>query len=384
MSAGSTPSTTAIQSPLLDLPGAVPAAGDDAAVAAHYGDPLREQRALRDGAVLVDRSHREVIRIGGPDRLSWLHSITSQHLSGLGAMRGSEALVLSPQGHVEHHLVLADDGTATWVDVEPGTAAGLLRYLESMRFLLRVEPTDVGAHTAVLSVVGPAAAATVAAALGGTDLDLPEPLALEPAGAPVTGPYPVARAADSTLVRRMAYGVDLLVDRVALAATAQRLFAAGAVPAGLAAFDAMRIAARRPRLGRETDHRTIPHEVGWLADAVHLDKGCYRGQETVARVHNLGRPPRRLVLLHLDGAVAAPGSAVTAEGRDVGFVGTSEMHEELGPIALAIVKRSVPAGTALVVTDSDGAPVAAAIDPDDDDNAVAAPKRPAGRLLRSS
>ncbi len=384
MSAGSTPSTEAIRSPLLDLPGAVPAAGDDAAVAAHYGDPLREQRALRDGAALVDRSHREMVRIGGPDRLSWLHSITSQHLSGLGAMRGSEALVLSPQGHVEHHLVLADDGAATWVDVEPGTAAGLLRYLESMRFLLRVEPMDVSTGTAVLSVLGPAAVPTVTAALGSADLNLPEPLTTEPTGAPVTGPYSVARTADGILVRRMAYGVDLLVDRATLAATAQRLLAAGAVPAGLSAFDAARIAARRPRLGRETDHRTIPHEVGWLAGAVHLDKGCYRGQETVARVHNLGRPPRRLVLLHLDGAVAAPGSAVTADGREVGFVGTSEMHEELGPIALAIVKRSVPVGTALVVTDLDGAQVAAAIDPDADE-AAAAPKRPAGgRLLRSS
>ncbi|WP_261575198.1 CAF17-like 4Fe-4S cluster assembly/insertion protein YgfZ [Frankia gtarii] len=383
MSAGSTPSTEATRSPLLDLPGAVPAAGNDAAVAAHYGDPLREQRALRDGAALVDRSHREVVRIGGPDRLSWLHSITSQHLSGLGAMRGSEALVLSPQGHVEHHLVLADDGTATWVDVEPGTAAGLLRYLESMRFLLRVEPTDVSTGTAVLSVLGRAAVPTVTAALGGADLNLPEPLTAEPTGAPVTGPYPVARTADGILVRRMAYGVDLLVDRATLSATAQRLLAAGAVPAGLSAFDAARIAARRPQLGRETDHRTIPHEVGWLADAVHLDKGCYRGQETVARVHNLGRPPRRLVLLHLDGVVAAPGSAVTADGREVGFVGTSEMHAELGPIALAIVKRSVPVGTALVVTDLDGAQVAAAIDPDADE-ATAAPKRPAGRLLRST
>ncbi|WP_261561878.1 CAF17-like 4Fe-4S cluster assembly/insertion protein YgfZ [Frankia tisae] len=382
MSAGPTPSTETTRSPLLDLPGAVPAAGDDAAVAAHYGDPLREQRALRDGAALVDRSHREVVRIGGPDRLSWLHSITSQHLSGLGAMRGSEALVLSPQGHVEHHLVLADDGTATWVDVEPGTAAGLLRYLESMRFMLRVEPTDVSTGTAVLSVLGPAAVPTVIAALGDADLNLPEPLTAESTGAPVTGPYPVARTTDGILVRRMTYGVDLLVDRATLSAAAQRLLTAGAVPAGLSAFDAARIAARRPRLGRETDHRTIPHEVGWLAGAVHLDKGCYRGQETVARVHNLGRPPRRLVLLHLDGAVAAPGSAVTADGREVGFVGTSEMHEELGPIALAIVKRSVPVGTALVATDLDGAQVAAAIDPDADE-ATAAPKRPAGRLLRS-
>ncbi|SNQ50046.1 Folate-binding protein YgfZ [Frankia canadensis] len=397
------PTDPATRSALLGLPGAVPGTGPDALVAAHYGDPLREQRAMATGAAVVDRSDRAVIRIAGPDRLSWLHSITSQHLSGLGAMRGSEALVLSPQGHVEHHLVLADDGAATWVDVEPGTAAGLLRYLESMRFLLRVEPVDVSADTAVLSVLGPAAARTVAAVLlapadpaasapGGatTDsqadapgrLDLPEPLSPEPTGAPVSGPYSVARAADGTLVRRMPYGVDLLVERSAVAGTVERLRAAGAVLAGLSAFEAERIAARRPRLGFETDHRTIPHEVGWLTSAVHLDKGCYRGQETVARVHNLGRPPRRLVLLHLDGAVAARGSAVTAGGREVGFVGTAETHAELGPIALAIVKRSVPADAALVVTDPDGADLAAAIDPDGE-VAVQAPQRPAGRLLRS-
>jgi folate-binding protein YgfZ len=376
--------TPANASPLLDLPGAVASTGEDAPVAAHYGDPLREQRAAVVGAVLVDRSHRDMVRIGGPDRLSWLHSITSQHLSGLGALRGSEALVLSPQGRVEHHLVLADDGAATWVDVEPGTAGGLLRYLESMRFLLRVEPADVSADRAVLSVLGPAAGRTVGAALGtGAELDLPAPLAPEPTGAPVVGPYPVTSTADGTLVRRMSYGLDLLVDRASLPETVERLRAAGAVLAGLSAFEAERIAARRPRLGRETDHRTIPHEVGWLPSAVHLDKGCYRGQETVARVHNLGRPPRRLVLLHLDGAVAAPRSPVTAGGREVGFVGTSEMHAELGPIALAIVKRSVPAGTALVVADPDGTSIAAAIDPDDGESA-ATPKRPAGRLLRSS
>jgi len=383
MTAGSPTSATPVSeaprpSPLLGLPGAVAATDEDAPVAAHYGDPLREQRPIAAGAAVVDRSHRQVVRIGGSDRLGWLHSITSQALSGLGSMRGSEALVLSPQGHVEHHLVLADDGDATWVDVEPGTAAGLLRYLESMRFLLRVEPEDVSAGRAVLSVLGPAAASTVGAALGVGEL--PEPLGPEPTGAPVGGPYPVARAADGTLVRRLPHGVDLLVARSAMEGTVERLRAAGAVLAGLSAFEADRIAARRPRLGFETDHRTIPHEVGWLASAVHLDKGCYRGQETVARVHNLGRPPRRLVLLHLDGAVAARGSAVTAGGREVGFVGTSGTHAELGPIALAIVKRSVPTDATLVVTDPDGAAIAAAIDPDG--GSPEAPKRPAGRLLR--
>jgi hypothetical protein len=135
------------------------------------------------------------------------------------------------------------------------------------------------------------------------------------------------------------------VPRAQLAATAERLTAAGARPAGTWAFEAMRVESRRPREGAEIDHRTIPHEVGWIGVAVHLDKGCYRGQETVARVQNLGRPPRRMVLLHLDGSqetLPAHGAPVTLDGRQVGFVGTAVRHHDLGPVALALVKRSVP------------------------------------------
>jgi folate-binding protein YgfZ len=388
----SDPTATGYRSPLLGLPGAVAARGADTGVAAHYGDPLREQRLATTGAALVDRSHRGVVRVGGPDRLTWLHSLTSQHLSGLRPMRGTEALLL-PHGHVEHHLVLADDGQTTWIDVEPATetaeglvggAVALTRFLDSMRFLLRVEPADVTATTAVLSVLGPEAAATVAQALADERTDLPADWAARPdddsAGpAAQTGRYPVARFGPAVLGRRMPYGVDLLVGRTELASVAQRLHAAGAAPAGLDAFEAIRIAAHRPRLGADTDHRTIPHEVGWLTGAVHLDKGCYRGQETVARVHNLGRPPRRLVLLHLDGSVAAPGSPVTTAGRQVGFVGSSGVHAELGPVALAMVKRSIPDDSALIVRDPDGHDIAAQIDPD---SGPVRPDRPAGRQLR--
>ncbi len=354
-------------SPLLSRPGAVVIEGG--AVAAHYGDPLREQRLLAEGAGLVDRSDRDVLAVPGADRLGWLHSLTSQHLDRLADATGSEALVLSPQGHVEHHLVLAElDGT-TWADVEPGTGAALHAFLERMRFLLRVEPQLVTGEWAVLSLVGPRA-----------------PEVLAEAGLPVPGEgYRVEPLPGGGFARRMrpvgdgsAAVVDLVVPRAGVDGVADRLLAAGAGLAGVQAYEALRVEARRPRLGRDSDHRTIPNELEWLTSAVHLDKGCYRGQETVARVHNLGRPPRRLVLLHLDGIsedLPAPGAPVLAGAREVGRVGTVVRHHELGVIALALVKQSVRQDAALTVGGS-----SAAIDPDDataevDDTRAAARER---------
>jgi tRNA-modifying protein YgfZ len=313
-------------SPLLTEPGAVAADGIDAGVAAHYGDPYREQRATVGGWGVTDASNRGVVRITGPDRLSWLHSLTTQHLEALAPGAGVEALVLSPQGHIEHHLSLTDDGVATWIHVEPGTAAALVAFLASMRFTLRVDSEDVTADYAVLSLLGPAIPAGALAA----------------AGVRVDG----------------SLGADLIVPRSGLAMQVAELRSAGATLAGMWAHEALRIAAGRPRFGLDTDHRTIPHEVGWLETAVHLNKGCYRGQETVARVHNLGRPPRRLVLLHLDGSeerLPRHGDLVLLDEAQVGFVGSAARHYELGPIALALVKRTTPVTAVLA---ADGVPAA--------------------------
>jgi folate-binding protein YgfZ len=342
---------------------AVEPGSPDAGAVAHYGDPVREQRLLENGAGLVDRSHRGIIAVPGADRLTWLHSLTTQHLTDLAPGQGTELLVLSPHGHVEHHALTTDDGATTWLDTEPGRAGPLLDFLNRMRFLMRVEPADVTADWALLSLVGPEAT------VPGVELEAPRVAPVPPAkfaSADVparpttvyaTAPLP---GAVGGWVRRMPYGYDLLVPRSRVAEVAAEL---GVPWAGVWAFEALRVAARRPRLGLETDHRTIPAEVGWLADAVHLDKGCYRGQETVARVHNLGRPPRRLVLLHLDGvstdALPAAGTDVsTVDGRVVGFVGTAVRHHELGLVALAVVKRSVGEAEPLRV-----GPSAAAIDP---------------------
>ena len=296
--------------------------------------------------------------IGGEDRLGWLHSMSTQYLTDLPG--GTETLFLSPHGHVEHHAVVLDDGTATYFDVEPGTGAGLLDFLNRMRFLMRVSPelSDLG----VVSLVGPATDDALSmlgvGPMKGPDT-VPVPGPKFAAGAVPPRPttrYDVAPLAEGGFVRRMPYGADLLVPRERIADLATDL-----PVGGLWAFEALRVEARRPRLGFETDHRTIPAEVGWLAPAVHLDKGCYRGQETIARVHNLGRPPRHLVLLHLDGAseeLPPPGTPVTLDGRPVGFSGTAVRHHELGQVALAVVKRNVPPDARLSIGDT-----AAAIDP---------------------
>src|SRR4051812_25417668 len=322
-------------SPLLARHGAVAGEGADAAVAWHYGDPTREQRLLEEGLAVVDLSHRAVVTVTGPDRLSWLHSITSQHLSALPPRTSTEALVLSPKGHVEHDLHVVDDGETTWLTAEPGTGAALTAWLRSMQFLLRVETTD---RTEDFAVLG-------------------EPVGREGAeGEPVVWRDPWPRVAEGSVSYAAVDdaehpGNDRAWREVVVPRTDLQVVVADRPLAGTWAAEALRVAAWRPRLGHETDHRTIPHEVDWLRTAVHLQKGCYRGQETVARVHNLGRPPRRLVFLHLDGSehtLPAHGDPVLLGDRQVGFVTTAARHHELGPIALALVKRSTPADAQLL------------------------------------
>lgn len=311
-----------MKSPLLTLPGAVPAEGVDEGVAAHYGDLFREQRALADGTGFVDLSHRGVVTVTGEDRLAWLHLLLTQHVSELPPGRATEALILSANGHIEHALYLVDDGETVWAHVEPGTQDALIAYLESMKFFYKVEVADRTDGIAVVHL---------------------------PAGS-------IAEVPQGIAVRETPYGRGLFLPRAGLEAFAEQ----AGPPAGILAHEALRVEQHRPRLGFETDHRTIPHELGWIGSAVHLQKGCYRGQETVARVQNLGKPPRRLVFLHLDGSevhLPAAGTELRLagdgpDGRKVGFITTSARHHELGPVALALVKRNVAVDAALVAGDT--------------------------------
>ncbi|KHL18974.1 UNVERIFIED_CONTAM: folate-binding protein [Mumia flava] len=298
---------------MLDRPGAVEGEALDAGVAAHYGAIAAEQRRLEAGEGFVDLSHRDVVAISGPDRLGWLHSLTTQVFEGLEPGVETRALLLSPQGRVEHAFVGVDDGETFLAHTEPGAGAALAAFLDSMRFMMRVEVRDVTADHAVLGLAGQRFAVIERAAL-------PD--------APAT------------------YGE----------------------PAGTWAYEALRIAAGVPRPGLDLDEKSIPNEYGWTYDAssgspdalraVHLVKGCYRGQETVARIHNLGRPPRRAVLLLLDGSaehLPEHGAEVTLDGRRVGFVGSTARHHELGPVALGVVKRNVDPEATLL---ADGVPAA--------------------------
>jgi folate-binding protein YgfZ len=357
-------------SPLLGRPGAVAADGPDAGVAWHYGDPSREQRLLVEGLAVVDLSHRGVVTVTGPDRLSWLHSITTQHLTNLPPRTSTEALILSPKGHVEHALHVVDDGETTWITCEPGTSESLTAWLRSMQFMLRVEITD---RTSELAVVGeptdregapgepvawcdpwPAVAdggASYAAVDQTLRVRVRRPGARPTDSDPAPSPAAV-QLAEPHPGREWSWR-EVIVPRAEL-----ERYVGDRPLAGTWALEALRIAAWRPRFGHETDYRTIPHEVDWLRTAVHLHKGCYRGQETVARVHNLGRPPRRLVMLHLDGSanvLPAPGADVMAGDKKVGQVTSSARHYELGPIALALVKRNLALDVQVTVDGVDAA-----------------------------
>jgi len=279
--------------------------GPDKGAIWHFGEPNNEQKALAKGNGWSDLSHRGVISITGKDRLTWLHALTTQHLEKLEVATWVEALILDVQGHVIDQLFLVDDGQSTWLHLEKERVAPVIEYFNKMKFMLAVEVKDESDNYAVLRAPG------MADEIG--------------------GPY-------------------ALVPRNELKETTDA-FNKSHTQVGIWALEAERVAAGRARLLFETDHKSIPNELGFLNKSVHMNKGCYRGQETVAKVFNLGQPPRRLVLLHLDGSmVAMPehGAKVFLDDKEVGFIGSLARHYELGPIALAVVKRNVALDATLI------------------------------------
>ena len=266
----------------------------------HFGEPNAEQRTLAAGKVWADLSHRAVITVSGSDRTKWINDMMTQELLTLPTGQWSETLLLDAHGHIEQQLFFVDDGEVLWFHTEAQKADELTSYLNKMKFMLDVDVQDRSSEFAIVRAPG------LADKIG--------------------GPY-------------------ALVPRSELAELMSSYRSAGYVQVGTWALEAERIAAGRARILLETDHKSIPNELGFLHTAVHMKKGCYRGQETVAKVFNLGHPPRRLVLLHLDGSMVhmpEHGAKVTLDGKEIGFIGSMARHYELGPIALAVIKRTTP------------------------------------------
>jgi tRNA-modifying protein YgfZ len=284
--------------------------GPDKGAVWHFGEPVKEQRALEAGTAWADLSHYNIIAVSGVDRLQWLHDLTTQFVSDLEPGLWKSNLILDARGHIEFQFNIVDDGETTFLVLDPGYADQLIEYLTKMKFMLRVDVRDASSEFAVLRAPG-----------------MPNEIG---------GPFALVPRAEVEEMKKTFGGV--------------------ATQVGTWALDAERVAAGRPRIGFETDHKSIPNEIGVLHGAVHMKKGCYRGQETVAKIYNLGNPPRRIVMLHLDGSdvgFPATGTAIENDGVKVGFIGTVARHHELGTIALAIVKRNTPTDATLTI---DGIP----------------------------
>jgi folate-binding protein YgfZ len=281
-------------------------AGPDKGAVWHFGEPVKEQRALEAGTAWADLSHHNIIAVSGVDRLKWLHDLTTQFVSDLQPGVWMANMILDAKGHVEFQFNVVDDGTTTFLVLDPGYSEQLIEYLTKMKFMLRVDVKDASSEFAVLRAPG--------------------------APTEIGGPFALLPRSEVEEMKKTFGGV--------------------ATQVGTWALDAERVAAHRPRIGFETDHKSIPNEIGVLNGAVHMKKGCYRGQETVAKIYNLGNPPRRLVMLHLDGSdvgFPAVGTKIENDGIVVGFIGTVARHHELGTIALAVVKRNTPIEATLMV-----------------------------------
>ncbi|PKY73540.1 folate-binding protein YgfZ [Winkia neuii] len=339
------PASLPAASPLLG--GHAPGGGVDAAVAAHYGDPVAEQWALQVGAALTDLSHFGVVRVSGPDRLSLLTTLGSQVVTDIGAS-SRELLMLDASGHIAFSAGVIDRDQVAYLITDAGRAAELADYILRMRFLSRLEVEVAGDLAPVGFTLGGPLQRALAGELVWED---PWPGVCEGGasyGPAVEGAPRFAIWLAPRQKLQNAVGAALQKANTGFPLETELGYEVKEPAlAGIAAWEALRIQAHRPRYGREVDARSLPHELDWLRTAVHLHKGCYCGQESVARIVNLGKPPRRLAFVSLDGStddLPRVGTEIKADGKKVGSLTSVARHCEDGPIGLAVVKRGAKSG----------------------------------------
>jgi folate-binding protein YgfZ len=294
-----------------------------------------QYRALREGAGIVDRSERGKLRVSGSEAADYLQGQLTNDLEALSPGEGCYAALLDRKGHMRADLrVLRVGDEELWLDTEEIATGTLMRHLETYKIGRDVEIADVTAELALLSVIGPAAAEVTGAG----------PLAPEHAHRELDlgGVRCRAVAADA--------GIDLIVPRPDAIAVLALLLETDAVEVTEAAAEILRVESGRPRFGAEMTEATIPAEAGIDERAVSFTKGCYIGQETVARLHHRGKPNRHLRGLRLEQPASA-GEEIRLGERQLGSIGTACVSPARGPIALAIVRREATPGDRVSVGD---------------------------------
>lgn len=349
-----------------ELPGAVLGDGVDSAVPAHYGSPAREQRALTAGTALVDLSHMQVVTVTGADRLTWVHSLTTQHISDLKPNESTELILLTGEGRIQVPAYVQDDGETLYLITDVGQGEELAEFLHKMRFMLRVEVTLRND----LALLGGYGTAVVPRAI----LTWRDPWPNVPAKSVAYGV-----PADE----HPAYGRERFIVLLPAEELSDAVNEWEGTMAGMLAWEAQRIVDLRPRPALDVDEKALPHEWDWLRSAVNLEKGCYRGQEAIARTVNLGRPPRRAVLLQLDGSeerMPTLGADVLMAEKTVGKVTSVGRDMDDGPVALALIKRNTPVDAELT---ADGIPALAEVIVNPDGRTELSYDRPKIRRLPS-
>jgi folate-binding protein YgfZ len=302
-----------------------------------------QYRALREEAGFVDRSERGKLLVKGPDALEYLQGQLTNDLEALGPGDGCYAALLDGKGHMQGDMrVLRLHEDDVWLDTEAEATDRVVRHLQMYSVGREVEIENASDAWAIVSLIGPAAAE-----VAGTPLPTPEHAQryLEREGLEI-----LAVATD--------LGLDLIVRSEQADALSRLLSSAGADEVSEAAAEIVRVESGRPRFGKEMTERTIPQEAGINERAVSFEKGCYIGQETVARLHYKGKPNRQLRGLRLQ-APASDADPVILGERELGQIGTAVISPAHGPIALAILRREAEPGAIVRVGDGIEATVTA-------------------------
>jgi folate-binding protein YgfZ len=292
-----------------------------------------QYRALREEAGILDRSGRGKLLVRGSDAAEFLQGQLTNDIEALEPGAGCYAALLDRKGHMRADMrVLHLDSGDIWLDTEPEATEALRSHLDMYKIGREVELDDESEGWAIFSLIGPAA--------------------YDVAGTGPLSPEYVQRHYQRDGAEVLAVATDLGVDLIARSDSTEQLrealLASGAAAVSEAATEIVRVESGRPRFGREMTGATIPAEAGIDERAVSFTKGCYIGQETVARLHYKGKPNRHLRGLRLS-VPASAGEQLNLDGKAVGEVGTSCISPAHGPIALAIVRREAEPGDTVQV-----------------------------------